>query len=129
MEVLITFNELYKDGYLPHTFAEFLGTDPVEEAEVSLNNTGAIVGSAIKGLTLDANYNISDVYFTFKDENGNVLQQYAIRANNHFTKSLALKSFPDAAFAKYADGKTTLEISAQLSNGARPLAYSGIYEK
>ena len=80
-------------------------------------------------MTLEANYNISDVYFTFKDEAGNAVQQYAIRANNHFTRALALKTFPDGAFTKYADGKHTLEISAQVSNGARPVVFSGIYEK
>ncbi|MBR3837523.1 MAG: hypothetical protein IKJ74_05175 [Clostridia bacterium] len=132
VNVSITFDELYAGGYLPHTFAEFLGTDPVEDAQVSLGvDLGDTLSAAqITTTTLTANYAISDVYFKIYDAQGNQKIKNAYRTANHFTYQVDMaKAFPGAFANTFGDGTYTLEISVQLSNGAKPVVAKGILTK
>ncbi|MBR7165357.1 MAG: hypothetical protein IKD18_03665 [Clostridia bacterium] len=132
VNVTITFDELYSGGYLPHTFKEFLGTDPVEDAQVSLDvDLGDTLSAAqITTSTLTANYAISDVYFNIYDSEGNFKIKNAFRAANHFTYKVEMaKAFPSGFVNIFGDGTYTLEICVQLSNGAKPVLAKGILTK
>ncbi len=71
----ITFAKLYSAGYLPFTFAEFHGLDPVEEGQVtsSLEGLSAVTPRQLSEATLKANYAISHVTVSVTDEAGKEL--------------------------------------------------------
>ncbi|MBR3837144.1 MAG: hypothetical protein IKJ74_03275 [Clostridia bacterium] len=124
-----TFAELFKDGYVPHTFKEFLGTDPVEDGAASLDYTDAsITPEALTKATLTANYSISDVFTVIRDAEGKEIAAYTKRMSNHFTKQVGMgkATLPATYLAPYVQkGGHTIEIRAQLSTGAIVTAYSG----
>lgn len=124
-----SFNELFKDGYLPFTFAEFLGTDPVEDGKVLLDYTGnTITPRQVCTSTVTSNYIMCDVYFIVTDANGTEKLNFAKRILDLTTMKLLLE-FSPSYFEPYADGKHTLEIKVQLGNGERLTAYNGILVK
>ncbi|MBR2615584.1 MAG: hypothetical protein IKC69_02780 [Clostridia bacterium] len=122
----VSFEELVKK-YLPFTFAEFLGTDPVEKSEVSLNLSGTdITVTELMTGTATSNYIITDAYCNIRDAEGKIVLFYAFRQEDHFLKSFNLSSvIPAAALEKYYDQNCTIEFQAQLSTGERPVFYSG----
>ncbi|MBR3837798.1 MAG: hypothetical protein IKJ74_06605 [Clostridia bacterium] len=123
-----TFADLYETGYLPHTFKEFLGTDPIEPAEASIGYTEkTVTGAQLRECTFSANYVISDIFTTLYDPQGNQLVRYVYRHTNHFTREIPLsKAVPELLLKNYtADGQNTIEIKTQLSNGEIVTAYTG----
>lgn len=68
----ITFAKLYSAGYLPFTFGEFIGTDPVEKSEVTstLDGLTAVTAEQLTAATVSANYAISHVTVSVTDGNG-----------------------------------------------------------
>ncbi|MBR4184547.1 MAG: hypothetical protein IKQ87_02170, partial [Clostridia bacterium] len=122
-----TFRDLYDTGYLPHTFKEFLGQDPVEPGEAKLSVTGEdLAVEALWGSTLTANYVVSDVFTTVRDASGKVLRREVYRATNHFTRTVKMiDAFSSGTMRGYREPGNTIEISAQLGNGELVVAYSG----
>jgi len=124
-----TFAELYSDGYVPHTFKEFLGTDPVEDGAVSIGITDATISPlAINAATLTSNYPISDIFTVIRDAEGNEVGKYTKHTTNHFIKSLEMQgaTLPASILSQYAvKGGHTIEIKVQISTGALLTAYSG----
>lgn len=126
VEVKMTFKTLFSSGYLPHTFKEFLGQDPVEDAEVKFElPEGVTEGALHKFGVISANYPISDVFVTIKNQKDEVVFQYAKRARNHFTKSFQmLEILPNTILTPYEKvGGHKIELSCQLSNGTKPVFY------
>lgn len=122
-----SFAQLYDNGYIPHTFKEFLGTDPVEAgtATIGLNAPEASLADLQK-CTVKTNYVLSDVFTVICDENGNEVFRFAKRMPYHFQKSITLiKALPSNAVAKYQDGNHTVKILCQLGNGELLCAYEG----
>ena len=126
-----TFDELYRDGYIPHTFKEFLGKDPVEPGQVTIEHSGPTVSDKdlAKG-NLVANYPVSDIFVNVRDRDGKVVLPYVKRASNHFTKTFSMaKVMPISYLSKFEDGTYTLEILVQLSNGELLNVYNGTIVK
>ncbi|MBR2616518.1 MAG: hypothetical protein IKC69_07565 [Clostridia bacterium] len=123
-----TFEQLYKDGYIPHTFKEFLGQDPIEPGEATIEHSGPTASSRdlAKG-NLKATYPISDVFTTVYDKDGKAVLAYKYRSERHFVKSIALaECIPFSYFSKYqANSDHTVEIKAQIANGELITVYSG----
>lgn len=123
-----TFNELFEDGYLVHTFAEFLGTDPAESATASITHSEpTITATQLSKDELVANYPISDIFIKVNDANGNEKMNYKKRMARHYSKSTELsKVAPTAYLENFAkEGGCTIEISAQLSTGDLITVYQG----
>ncbi|MBR7165213.1 MAG: hypothetical protein IKD18_02940 [Clostridia bacterium] len=122
------FIQLYSGGYLPHTFAEFLGTDPVEPGTVTIDHSGptATVADLQRG-KLVSNYPISDVFTVVKDEQGKEVYRYVYRFQYHYKKSENMGAMvPGNALRTFCnDGKHTIEIRAQISTGELITVYSG----
>ena len=120
----ITFAGAFKSGYIPFTFAEFLGTDPIETAKVELNVSGDSVTQAdLKKGIVKANYSIADVYINILDESGSTVYQKPIRVKTVAEKSIELASATMGSMIKtYADGKHRVQIEVQLYSGDRILA-------
>ncbi len=116
-----TFAKLFNSNYIPFTFAEFQGKDPVEEGDASLDLVdGKNTLEDLKGSTLTANYPLSHLHIKVLDEKGEEAYFYVSRTNqlNDFTFSMTSCIFP-MTLKKYADGKHTLEITCFLGNGEK----------
>lgn len=121
-----TFKKLLDKGYIPFTFKEFLGQDPVEPGEAWLGTETDKVESGtpltakeISGKLLHGNYAICVVEFQVKDPAGKVLYSWSPEfVTLPTTYSLSIQgALDDTALSPYADGKNTLHIYAQLANG------------
>ncbi|MBR3837522.1 MAG: hypothetical protein IKJ74_05170 [Clostridia bacterium] len=121
------FDDLAK-SYLPFTFAEFLGTDPVEPATVTMSVTGENLSlKQLLAAEVTSNYIILDAYCTIRDAEGNVVSTYAYRQPKHYLKSFKLSSATPGPILQKYEKETgyTIEYSAQLSTGERPVFYKG----
>ena len=63
VDAKVTFAKLYSAGYLPFTFGEFLGTDPVEKSVTtsSLDGLKTVTPAVLAEATVSCNYAISHV--------------------------------------------------------------------
>ncbi|MBR7165211.1 MAG: hypothetical protein IKD18_02930 [Clostridia bacterium] len=123
-----TFEDLYEKGYLPHTFKEFLGTDPIEPAQANIGYTeGTITGEQLRKCIFKSNYVVSDIFTTVRDPEGKQLARYTYRHTNHFHFEVSLKkAIPETLVKMFsAGGQNTVEITAQLGNGEIVTAYTG----
>ena len=121
-----SFTYLYDNNYLPFTFAELLGTDPVEKSVTTFSHTGdTVTVDQLKTATVDSNYAISDVYLTVKDSFGNEVYTKVVRPIYVDYRSLSVGSAAQAFDGIYADGGYTLEVRVQLYTGERPVVYTG----
>ena len=133
------FAYLYEIGYIPFTFAEFLGTDPIEETEVTYSHSGAaITREQLMGSFVTSNYGVSDIYAVFTDAGGNEVYKLAVRARDSLCRKLTFGT--EIIVSKVntavqwgsldklsADESYTVQIIAQLTTGERPVVYTGIY--
>ena len=122
-----TFAELYEDAYLPFTFAEFLGTDPIEETQCTCSLSGETVNpNQMLSAIVDANYGLADVYANIKNEKGKTVYSCAVRAEKAGCKQLGFATaIRQEEWEPYLNGKYTVEIVAQLATGERPVIYTG----
>ncbi len=121
----VSFAELLADAYLPFTFKEFLGTDPVEKAEVTVSlPADSVTPEQLLQGTLISNYNISDIFVVIKDANGQQKFRYAKRLKNFFTYQTTLDFFSANSLTAYSNQNCTIELNCQLFNGELITAYS-----
>lgn len=122
-----TFSQLLKSNYVPFTFGEFLGTDPIEETQCSFGHEGSeITVEQLKSAPVTANYGISDIYVYVKNAEGEILfykvQRAAAAGRTQMDFSQVVYG---TTFGKYADGKHTVEVVCQLGTGERISLYKG----
>ena len=122
----MTFNQLLQDGYLPFTFAEFQGTDPIEETECTYSYTGDTINmQQLMAATVTANYSISDVFVCLKDGDKTVIRD-VYRADTVGVKTTNIyKALSTKQWSEYASKGYTVEISVQLGTGECPVIYTG----
>ena len=150
-----TFAQLYNSGYIPFTFAEFLGTDPIEDTEVSLmkDSTALVSGTVTEAdrsfqasqttdsLTwkdifsskITSNYGIVDAYIIVKDFQGNELYKHAVRTATAGNEALTLSETGEMVTTwvtkNLQSGKRySAEIVVQLATGERPTIWTGELE-
>jgi len=126
----MTFSELFDDSYLPFTFAEFQGTDPVEETECNFSFTGdTITVNQLFSGKVTANYGISDIYAVVKDASGKEVYRHAVRAKAANTLQLNMvrnsSDIDQWGTLDVSSGGFTVEVICQLSTGERPTVYTG----
>jgi hypothetical protein len=131
VDLKITFRKLLKEAYLPFTYAEFLGTYPIEETQCQFSHQGsAITPEQLQCAYVTANFYIADVYAQLWDAQGKQIFWEAKRATETGRKRLELQ---DAITAEhwdaYTDGSYTLRIVVQLGTGERPCVYQGTLVK
>ena len=125
----VSFLYLFDHDYIPFTFAEFLGADPVEETECSVDLSGdSVTKEQIFGATIKSNYAISDAYVLISSEKG-LIQKYMVKATTVHVMELPLDESgnnvdvwgePDLSKGDY-----TVQIVAQLGTGERLTLYTG----
>ena len=127
-----TFQKLFGGNYVPYTFGEWLGTDPIESSKTEYSYEGeTITINQVNGSVVTSNYGITDIYATVYHSNGKEVYKLAIRATE--TSVLEMKFNTKLANADIwgnledlkADGDYTMKITAQLSTGERPVLWEG----
>lgn len=123
------FATLFSSGYIPFTFAEFLGTDPVEKTQCSSTLSGSSVTlDQIFSSSVKSNYAISDVYVLISDGSG-VVQKTMVKATAVHTMKLNLRNSGNNVDVwgktDLGSGSYSVEIQAQLGTGERITVYSG----
>lgn len=123
-----TFKELYSKGYVPFTFKEFCGQDPIEKGEAKLDVEGTILSSkTLQTATLTTNYFIGEIRIKTYDAGGKETHSRTVTAGDTFcikTTSLAqlLSSLATRKAAEAAD-RTVIEV--YLANGETVTAFDG----
>lgn len=121
------FYKLLDDDYIPFTFAEFLGTDPVEETQCAFSHQGqTVTPDQLRAGEITANYGISDAYAIIRDKDGNEVFRCAKRSETAGVMSANFyKTIPTDEFDTYATGEYTVEVLCQLGTGERLSLYTG----
>ncbi|MBR7165681.1 MAG: hypothetical protein IKD18_05315 [Clostridia bacterium] len=123
-----TFARLRQKGYLPHTFAEFLGTDPVEKGNAYLEGVeGTLVAQNLTNIKLIANYGISDIFTTIRDADGNVVLDEIFHVVGHYGREQRGSKIinPQKVITLAREAGRTIEIRCQLYNGEMVTAFQG----
>jgi len=126
----LTFQKLFKGGYLPFTFKELTGEAPIEETECTFSFTGdTITVSELFSGVVTSNYGISDIYAIVKNAAGEEVYRHAVRVRRAGTMELELLRMADNmdkwGTLNVSSGEFTVEVIAQLATGERPTVYTG----
>lgn len=127
-----TFQKLFQGKYVPYTFKEWLGTDPIESSKTTFSHTGETISlQQLYGSVVESNYGVMDIYASVYNANGVEVYKIAIRAQETAINSLKFKSTGydlDVWGTEeniYADQKYTVKVYAQISTGERPVLWEG----
>ena len=131
VDAKLNFDTLFKYHYVPFTFSEFLGTDPVEETECSFSHKGdTITPEDLKAASVTSNYGISDIYAVLCSRTGKEVILGVSRAARASKHELSFKNaFGETDLSQYATGNYTVKIVCQLGTGERPTIYKGTLVK
>lgn len=130
MERRFTFKQLYEGAYIPYTFGELIGTDPIEETEASFSHQEeTITEKQLFNAKVTSNYHISDVYIYVYDEAGNEIYKHVVRTRIPSTKELKIHRQVDRSYT-WGDWETVsagnkVKVEVQLGTGERPIIYEG----
>lgn len=130
MERRFTFYQLYNGAYIPYTFGELIGTDPIEETEVSFSHKEeTITEKQLFNAKVTSNYHISDVYIYVYDDAGNEIYKHVVRVRIPSTKELKIhkqvnRSYTWGSWDDVSAGDT-VKVEVQLGTGERPVVYEG----
>jgi len=128
-----TFKYMRQHNYLPITFAEFLGLDPIEETEIRFAHQGdSITMEQLTSTDITCNYHIYDAYAAVYDSYGNEvlkLVNHSNYASNYDARFSTTPAINDEIFGNVASlkagGDYTVKIYAQLGTGERPTLWEG----
>ncbi len=130
VDVEISFQTLFRVGYIPFTFAELNKADPVEKAEVTYSHSGETITLKEMDVSqLTANYAISHVRLTITDDRGETAYQTILLPDK---KGYAImeQTLSVAAIRKellsYVDGTHTVSLTAILGTGEQFLLFEGL---
>ena len=127
-----TFQKLFDTFYIPFTFKEFIGEDPVEDTDVSCSHTGTtITKEQLFSTKITANYAISDSYAAVYNENG--VEVYKVAVHALFPSIYEMTITADNAnkdttvWGTWDNVKSgyTVKIFTQLGTGERPTLWEG----
>jgi hypothetical protein len=130
-----TFTDLFMKGYIPFTFKEFLGQDPVEAGKAWIGDKITEIASGqdmtyqdLFTKSLLGNYVISNVEVTVKDASGKELMTYD--PSVHTAPSTYQVSLKDCLIEEkltpFVNGTNTIHIYARLANGELVEAFNTV---
>ncbi len=122
----ISFEKMFKASYLPFTFAEFHGENPVEPLQLHLTHkNGEEIASLadLRDSTLTANYPISSVYTVARDAEGKTT--YERYAHPSHTGSFFYDLFSAVSIAPVSRERKgdRVEVTVQFGNGEKAVLY------
>ena len=128
-----TFDYLFNGSYLPFTFKEWTGEDPIEETEVAFSHQGdSITLDQLYTAKVTSNYYIFDLYAQVFDSQGNEIYKLASRP----IRKCSVKEFRFYRAGAGVDSwgsldnlnnkeEYTVKIYVQLGTGERPTIWEG----
>ena len=126
------FAKLLKSVYLPFTFKEWTGADPIEETQVTFSHSGdTITLDQLFSSKITTNYYLFDIYAEILSSNGSEVCKIAVRSEAANTRELAFKkgAFAMDVWGSYdnlsAKENYTVKVYAQLGTGERPVLWEG----
>ena len=127
------FTKLLGGKYIPFTFAEWKGEDPIESSKTEIDYTGDSLSlENMKGIKITSNYGITDAYVSVYNANGVEVYKLAIRSTVTSVKEVELttmggniNTWGDATTLDPATYDYTVKIYVQLSTGERPVLWEG----
>ena len=132
VDVVMTFMDVFSNGYLPFTYAELIGQNPVEKAEVTLSVSGDSIKTAdLSRAMLKSNYIMSDITVSITDTSGKeVYHNDAILYTTLMPfEAMMNVAAPKSVLDQYADGNHTITVSSRVSTGEKVVAYTGTLVK
>ena len=130
----LSFQKLFESAYIPFTFKEYTGADPIEETEVAFSHTGETISyDELLDSAVTSNYNISDIYAIFTDKKGNEVYRLAVHTSRPSTRKLEFVREHNNAYEwgdlnDLSEKQTyTVQIVAQLGTGERPTLWTGTW--
>ena len=126
-----TFEKLFTKCYIPFTFADLTGEDPIEETEITFSHTEpTITKSQLFAAKVTSNYHLSDVYAYVYDEAGNEVLKHAVRIRVPSTmETKVYRMGTTYTWGNWddlsADENYTVKVEVQLGTGERPVVYNG----
>ena len=136
-----TFDYLWEKHYIPFTFAEFLGTHPIEDTVCEFSHKGdTITKKQLFGSTITCNYGIADAYAIVRNPAGEQVYKHAVRCTVPGLKEMDFVEYEPEG-EQGLNGKTdrvsrfgtpnftpghSVEILVQLATGERLPIYKGI---
>ena len=125
-----TFTTLFKQCYIPYTFADLTGEEPIEETEVTFHYEGdTITMEQLFGTKVSSNYHLSDIYAYVYDEAGNEILKHAVRIRTPSTKEMKVYRMGNVytwgSWDELAAGEYAIKVEVQLGTGERPTVYEG----
>lgn len=128
----LNFTQLRNGSYIPFTFAEWQGNDPIEETQITFSHSGDSISLAdLFKSSVTCNYGLSDIYAVVRDSKGNEVLKIAGRAFEGGMKELKFYKAGDAVTVwgdmDSLDSKKdyTVDIIAQVATGERPTVWTG----
>lgn len=127
-----TFTKLFDGNYMPFTYKEWTGEDPIEDTVTTFSHSGDTISlSQLFNSTVKSNYGLSDIYAYFYDADGNEVCKIANHVPEAGYKELrfykqggTVYTWGDPDKLSPADGYT-VKIVAQLGTGERPTLWEG----
>ena len=135
-----TFDYLYEKHYIPFTFAEFLGTHPIEDTICEFSHKGdTITKEQLFDSFVTCNYGIVDTYIIVKNPEGNQVYKHAVRCIRPGLKKMELMEYENDGEMNL-NGRTdrvsrfgtpnftpghSVEIVVQVATGERITVYQG----
>lgn len=126
-----TFAQLFDKGYVPFTFAEFVGTDPVEPSQVTLQLPSQVTTDDLLLGTISSNYPISYLEVTLTDAQDNQTYRVFTPADAIDIKEMLLgKSLSLSDITPLLEqGDQTVTVQVRISTGELITAYQGTLTK
>lgn len=132
VDVKWNFLKLYNSVYLPFTFAEWTGEDPIEETKTTFSHQGeTITLDQLFNSKVTTNYYLFDIYAQIFSSNGSEVCKIAVRSEAANTRELAFKKgvFAEEVWGSYegldANETYTVKVYAQIGTGERPVLWEG----
>ena len=129
-----SFMKLFEGNYLPYSYKEFTGEDPIEDTVITYSHTGdTITKEQLFKSYVECNYGLVDIYAEFYDAQGNEVYKVGSYANKANKKKLPFTSekkektlFQWGALADLdPNAEYTVKIYAQVGTGERPTLWEG----
>ena len=122
-----TFTELFSKSYITFTFGEFIGTDPVEKAQVTTNLPAEATLQDAINCVITANYPMAYTHITLTDASGKTV--YDQKAHSDTINVYALffgKILPISELRSLLEkGELNLTVQVLVPTGELITAYEG----
>ena len=124
------FLKLLNSKYLPFTYKEWTGEDPIEDTEVTFSHTGdTITLDQLFSTKITTNYYLFDIYAQIFSANGSEVCKVAVRSEAANTRELAFSkdAFATEIWGSYEEldpkQEYTVKVFAQIGTGERPTVW------